>query len=189
MKLLPQIWELSSNSHFTLSTPEQNFEHPRDARKEDIAYLLDKINLVDSSCKYCLRRCRMQSARWRWTWCQKRLGRWHYSHHDYILARGGETLYFRKVAFRTPLVHHSDHRAVVPAFRARKTKQLTKYPHRRQRLPLRLPPKPHDELTQTFEALKLTCKKSRTHKTARERMDLHENAASHQPPINALQGW
>jgi hypothetical protein len=31
---------------------------------------------------------------------------------------------------------------------------------RRQRLPLRLPPKPHDELTQTFEALKLTCEKA-----------------------------
>jgi hypothetical protein len=109
----------------------------------------------------------MQSARWRWTWCQKRLGRWHYSHPDYILARGGETLYFRKVAFRTPLVHHSDHRAVVPAFRARKTKRLTKYPHHRQRLPLRLPSKPHDELTQTFEALKLTCKKSRKPKNGK----------------------
>jgi hypothetical protein len=31
------------------------------------------------------------------------------------------------------------------------------YHCRRQCLPLRLPPKPHDELTHTFEALKLTC--------------------------------
>ena len=41
-----------------------NFEHPRDLRKEDISDLLDEIILVDSSCKYLLRRCRMQSAKW-----------------------------------------------------------------------------------------------------------------------------
>jgi hypothetical protein len=34
-----------------------------------------------------------------------------------------------------------------------------KYHQRRQRLPLRLPPEPHDKLTRNFEALKLTCKK------------------------------
>ncbi len=28
-----------------------NFEHPCDVRKEDIADLLDEINLIDSSCK------------------------------------------------------------------------------------------------------------------------------------------
>ena len=102
----------------------------------------------------------MQSARQRWTWHQKRQGRWHHSQPDYILARGGDTWYFQKVAFRMSLVHDSDHRAFVATFRARKTKGLTKYPCHRQRLPLRLPPKPHDELTQTFEALKLTCKKA-----------------------------
>jgi len=134
-----------------------NFEHLRDAREEDIADLLDEINLVDSSRKFRLRRCRMQSAKRRWTWRQKRMGRWHYSQPDYILAREGNIRYFRKVAFRSPLVHDSDHRAVVATFRARKTKRLTKYRRRRQRLPLRLPPEPHDELTQTFEALKLTC--------------------------------
>ena len=44
-----------------------NFEHPRDARKEDIADLLDKINLIYSSCKFWLRQCRMQLAKRRWT--------------------------------------------------------------------------------------------------------------------------
>ena len=48
-----------------------NCEHLRDAREEDIADLLDEINLVDLSRKYCLRRCWMQSARRRWTWHQR----------------------------------------------------------------------------------------------------------------------
>jgi hypothetical protein len=76
-----------------------NFEHPRDARKEDIADLLDEINLVDSSRKFLLRRCKLQSAKKRWTWRQKRMGRWHHSQPDYILAREGDIWYFRKVAF------------------------------------------------------------------------------------------
>ena len=59
-----------------------SFEHPRDGREEAIADLLNKINLIDSSCKFCLRRCRLQSARRRWTWWQKRTGRWHHSQPD-----------------------------------------------------------------------------------------------------------
>ncbi len=45
-----------------------SFKHPRDEREKAIANLLDKINLVDSSCKLCLWRCWLQSARRRWTW-------------------------------------------------------------------------------------------------------------------------
>ena len=81
-------------------------------------------------------------------------------------GQGGDTRYFRKVAFRTPLVHDSDHRTVVATFRARKTKWLTKYCCRRQHLPLRLAPKTHDELTHTFKALKLTCKKAKPTKNS-----------------------
>jgi hypothetical protein len=73
------------------------------------------------------------------------------------MAREGDIWYFRKVAFRSPLVRNSDHCAIVASFCARKPHQLTAYRHRRQRLPLRLPPEPHDELTHTFEALKLMC--------------------------------
>jgi hypothetical protein len=51
----------------------------------------------------------------------------------------------------------SDHCAIVTTFRARKTRRLTTYHQGRQCLPLRLPPKPHDKMTHTFEALKLTC--------------------------------
>jgi hypothetical protein len=45
-----------------------NFKHPRDARKEDNANLLDEINLVDSSHKFLLWRCKLQSAKKRWMW-------------------------------------------------------------------------------------------------------------------------
>jgi hypothetical protein len=88
------------------------------------------------------------------------MGRWHYSQPDYILAREGNIRYFWKVAFRSPLVHDSDHRAVLATFRARKTRWLTNYRRRRQHLPLRLPPEPHGELTRTSEALKLTCQEA-----------------------------
>jgi hypothetical protein len=134
-----------------------SFKHPHDKREEAIANLLDEINLVDLSCKFCLWQCWLQSARRRWTWRQKQTGRWHPSQPDYIMAREGDIWYFRKVAFRSPLVHDSDHCAVVAMFHARKMRSLTAYLCCRQRLLLRLPPEPHDKLTHTFEALKLTC--------------------------------
>jgi hypothetical protein len=40
-----------------------NFEHPRDAREEQIINLLDKINLVDTSQKFALRQCKMQATK------------------------------------------------------------------------------------------------------------------------------
>jgi hypothetical protein len=52
-----------------------DFGHPRNSLKEDIADLLDKINLLDSSRKFLLRRCQMQSTKRRWTWRQKQMGR------------------------------------------------------------------------------------------------------------------
>jgi hypothetical protein len=130
-----------------------SFEHPCDAREENIADLIDEINLVDTSQKFALRRCRMQSAKKPWTWWQKRMGRC-------ILAWEGDIRCLRKVAFRTPLVHNSDHHAVVATFRARQNQPLTKYCQHQQRLPLRLPPKPHSNLTRDFEALRSTCTKT-----------------------------
>ncbi len=91
--------------------------------------MLDEINLVDSSCKFCLRQCQLQSARRRWTWWQKQMGRWHHSQPDYIMAREGNIWYFRKVAFQLPLVHDSDHHAVIATFHARKTRPLMAYRH------------------------------------------------------------
>ncbi len=104
-----------------------NFEHPRDAQEEQIIDLLDKINLVDTSQKFALRQCRMPAAKKQWTWQQKRMGRWHHSQPDYILAWEGNVHHLRRVAFRTPVVHHSDHRAVVAIFHLRRTRRLKKY--------------------------------------------------------------
>jgi hypothetical protein len=122
-----------------------NFEHPRDKWEEAIANLLDKINLIDLTCKFCLWRFWMQMARGRCTWCQKRMGQWHNSQAVYIMAWDGDIWYFWKVAFQSPLVHDLDHHVVVATFRARKTRQLTTNCCRRQCLPLPLPPKPHDK--------------------------------------------
>jgi hypothetical protein len=137
-----------------------SFKHPRNEQEEAIVNLLDEINLIDLSCRFCLQQCWMQSARRRWTWWQKRTGRWHHSQPDYIMAWEGDIWYFWKVVFRLPLVHNSDHHGIVATFRARKTRQLMACHHRRQRLPLWLPPEPHNKLTHTFEALKLTCVKA-----------------------------
>ncbi len=96
-----QAWEACPADCIPLVMGDLNikFEHPRNAREKAIADLLDKINLIDSSCKFWLRRCRMQSAKRQWTWRMKRMGRWHYSQPDYILAREGNIWFFWKVAF------------------------------------------------------------------------------------------
>jgi hypothetical protein len=63
-----------------------NFEHSLDAQEEQIINLLDEINLVNTSQKFALRRCKVQVAKKHWTWQQKRMGRWHHTQPDYILA-------------------------------------------------------------------------------------------------------
>jgi hypothetical protein len=77
-----------------------NFEHPHDKREKAITNLLGGINLVDSTRKFCLWQCWLQLARRRWTWRQKRIGRWHHSQPDYILAWEGNIWYFWRVAFQ-----------------------------------------------------------------------------------------
>ncbi len=68
-----QAWEACPADCVPLVMGDLNvdFEHPHNAREEDIADLLDEINLVDSSCKFRLRRCRMQSTKQQLTWRQK----------------------------------------------------------------------------------------------------------------------
>jgi hypothetical protein len=63
-----------------------NVECPHDEREATIANLLDKINLVDISCKLTLWRCSLQRCQLRWTWRQKCQGCWIYSQPDYIMA-------------------------------------------------------------------------------------------------------
>jgi hypothetical protein len=101
----------------------------------------------------------MQAAKKRWRWQQKRMGRWHHTQPDYILAWKGNIRHLRRVAFRMPLVPDSDHCMIIATFHLRRIRLLTKYCRRQQCFPLRLPPGPHDRLTRNFEALRLTCKK------------------------------
>ncbi len=64
-----------------------NFGNPRDKRDKVIHDLIDDINLVETSRRYTPRRPRRQSTRAQWTWRQKREGKMHYLHPDYIMAR------------------------------------------------------------------------------------------------------
>ncbi len=136
-----------------------NFEHPRDAREEQKINLLEEINLVNTSRKNFHRRCRMPAAKKQWTWRQKRMGGWYHSQPDYILAWEGNIRHLQRVAFRAPVVHHSDHQAVIAIFHLRRTRRLKKYFQQQQRFSLRLPPGLHDGLTRDFKTLRLTCKK------------------------------
>jgi hypothetical protein len=131
-----------------------NVEHPRDEREATLADLLDKINLVDTSRKFNLWQCSFQKARKRWTWRQKRRGRWIYSQPDYIMAREDRVARFRKVGFRSPPIHDSDHRAVVAHMWKGRDGSLKTYRRYRQRFPITLPPREQDKMTRQFEELK-----------------------------------
>ncbi len=159
--MLCAAWGLCPTNYVPLVLGDLNvdFEHPRDAREEQITDLLKEINLVDTSQKFALRRCKMQAAKKRWTWHQKRMGRWHHTQPDYILAWEGNVHHLRRVAFRTPLVHDSDHRTVLTTFFLRWTRLLTKYRQQRQCFPLRLPPGLHNGLTCELKTLRLMWEK------------------------------
>jgi hypothetical protein len=158
---LCKAWELCPANCILLVLGDLNvnFEHPWDAREEQIINLLDKINLVNTFQKFALRQCKMQAAKKQWTWGQKRMGKWHLTQPDYILARERKVCHLLRFAFRTPLVHDLDHCAVVAILHLRQTRWLTKYCQQQQCFPLRLLPRPQDGLTRNFEALRLTCEK------------------------------
>jgi hypothetical protein len=134
-----------------------NFGDPWDEREELIVDLLDEINLVDTSRKYAPWRPRRLLKRARWTWQHKREGRTHYSQPDYILAREGDVRRFRKVGFRWPRYHDSNHRAVVATIQQGRKGRLKSYRKQRQQLPLQLPTGPHNELTMAFKKMKAEC--------------------------------
>ncbi len=90
-----------------------DFRSPRTEREEIIADFLDKINVVDTLHRFIQRKGRQQGHGARWTWRQRRGGRWYQSQPDYIMARGVDTTAFQSVGFRRPRFHDTDHRAVV----------------------------------------------------------------------------
>ena len=128
---------------------------PRDGREEDIAELVDEIDLVDASSQF-RQRCRGRYSG-RWTWSQRRLGRRIESQPDYLLTRERCRRRFRRVGLRKPRHHDSDHRAVIAIVRGGKTKRLGAYRRRRRRIPLRLA-RPLGRLETAFEEAKEACK-------------------------------
>ncbi len=90
-----------------------DFRSPRTEREEIIVDFLNEINIVNTSRKYIQCKCRREGRGARWTWRQRRGGRWYQSQPDYIMAREDNTKAFQNVAFRRPRFHDSDHRAVV----------------------------------------------------------------------------
>jgi hypothetical protein len=134
-----------------------DFRDPRDKREEQIVDLLNEINLIDMSRRFAPRRPKRLQQRARWTWGQKREGRTHYSQPDYIMAREGDGRRFRTVGFRWPRYHDSDHRAVVATIRRGRVGRLKSYQKQQRRLPLQLPPRPHDQMTVAFEMMTAAC--------------------------------
>jgi len=135
-----------------------DLESPRrgDEREGEIVEGLDAAGLTDVSCHFTQRRKRI--ARGRWTWRQRRLGRWVSSRPDYFMASDEVRGKFRRVGCRTLRHHDSDHRAIVGRLYAGRRGKLRRYRKRRQRFPVALPragPRTHGEAL--FEELKGAC--------------------------------
>ena len=59
-----------------------DFRTPRTEREEIIADFLDEINVVDTSRMFLQRKGKRQGPGARWTWRQRRGGRWYHSQPD-----------------------------------------------------------------------------------------------------------
>jgi hypothetical protein len=129
---------------------------PVDPRADAIADMTDEAGFTDLSRHFTQRLRRRRNGK-RWSWRQRRLGRWISSQPDYILAREGDKRHFGGVGFRSPRHHDSDHRVVVELVRRGSSARLTAYQQRRQRSPFQLQPGPQGEHETAFEALKATC--------------------------------
>jgi hypothetical protein len=136
-----------------------NVEHPQDAREEQITNLLDEINLVDTSqnlpcsgagCRRLRNDGRGKRSRWGDGTIPSLTTSWR-GRGTYVTC-GGLLLGCLCSMIRTTV------RPLTPSTQDRHVGQQ-KYPQRRQRFPMRLPPRLHNGLTCNFEALKHTCKK------------------------------
>jgi len=84
-----------------------NLESPRDERDEKIAEQCDYMDLTDITSHFRQRRWRR--TRGKWTWRQRREGRWISTRPDYILAREEDRGRFKRVGIRVPRHHKLDH--------------------------------------------------------------------------------
>jgi hypothetical protein len=88
----------------------------------------------------------------------------HYLQPDYIFARKRDVKRLRNIGFRWPRYHDSDHQAVIGTIRTGR-RRLKEYRRKWQEFLLHLPPiEQQDEMTRTFEKMKVTCKESGTTK-------------------------
>eukprot|EP00957_Ditylum_brightwellii_P013152 993245-Ditylum_brightwellii.AAC.1 len=104
-------------------------------------------------------------TRGRWSWWQKRMGRWISSKPDYFLAQEKDRRRLRRVAVRFPRHHDSDHRAIVAQIYGGVLKRMKRYWQQHHRFLIRLPQfGPRTEAESTFEGLKAAVEKPPTRK-------------------------
>ena len=85
---------------------------------------------------------------------------------DYIMGRQKDRWRFKKVGFRLPRHHDSDHRAIIANIIAGPKKAVAKYEKRRRRFPVKLQRMgPRTQAEETFEILR----RAREPQPARER--------------------
>merc|ERR1712127_793408 len=103
------------------------------AREDAIADMADENNLTELTRHY-KQRGGVRGGRGgkRWSWRQRRRGRWVASQPDYILAEQGDKKLFRQAAFRSPRWHDSDHRMIVTGARVQGWGRLRAYRRKRQ---------------------------------------------------------
>ena len=91
----------------------------------------------------------------RWTWWEKRLGRWVKSHPDHFLSKEGTRRIFQNVALRRPHHHNTDHWAMVATLFGGSIWKMKAYQRRRQSFPIQLTRGgPQIEMESIFKELK-----------------------------------
>jgi hypothetical protein len=159
-QLYQQSWENFPQGRTPLLVGDMNInlEYPQDERDEKVAEQWDFWNLTDISSQFSQRR--QNKTRGRWTWQQKRLGRWVQSQPDYFLPKEGTRRIFQSVALRRPCHHNTDHQAVVVTLFGGSIWRMKAYRRRHQSFLIQLARGgPRTEIESIFEELKKSFKK------------------------------
>lgn len=133
-----------------------DLETPSDERDDRVAEWCDTQDITCMSRHF--RQRRRKRARGRWTWSQRRLGRWISSHPDYVLTTPRGRRRLRRVTITWPRHHDTDHHMIRVLLQEGSVRKLTEYRRRRTRFPLTIEG-PQTELEKQFEELKSTMEK------------------------------
>jgi hypothetical protein len=114
---LPTVWAARPANCKPLLLGDLNvdFGAPQNMWEEIIADFLDDINVAEMSRNFFQQQGQQQGKGARWTWGQRRGGKWYQSQPDYIMA------------FQQPRIHNSDHCAVVAMLTRGRKGRLHKY--------------------------------------------------------------